>query len=264
MKMRRKSFVGFATAALLGAGSAHAGTLTAATWTQTVPRAGPIAFTRTLAQLGATGTSTANSISVDLAYPQFTTSFFVPKTANSVIDIHVRLTQGGAQAITATAGMGSGTPGIPGTLVVMTAAHNAMGVNQSQFMVGNFTLVALPLSFGHAGQFTGTLTVVGAAGSVTIDFYAWTPGTLAFTMLTTKGVPLPDVVVMGSFDLTPDGGGTVRLVAPSKVSADCSLFQTRSVWSVATLTLTFLPETGSLLLLAAGAVALTAFARRSG
>jgi hypothetical protein len=43
--------------------------------------------------------------------------------------------------------------------------------------------------------------------------------TVTFTGLTSKYAPLPNVTAMGSFDLTPNGGGTVTLVAPSKITA---------------------------------------------
>jgi hypothetical protein len=250
-----------AGAFLLGVGSADAGTLTSASWTQLVTPAAGLSFaiSRTGAQLGAAGTSTATSIDLALSFPPFVSSFFLPKTANGILDLHVRLTQGGPQAISATAGMGNGTPGIPGSVIVMTAAHILKGVNQSGFQVGINTLVKVPLNVGKLGQFTGTMTVVGALGYLTMDFYAWTPGTLTFTGLTTKGAALPDVVAMGSFNLNSKGGGTVTLVSPSKLSADCSLLQTRSVVSLTTLTLSFVPEPGALLLLMASAVAVLSF-----
>jgi len=258
---KRSLRTGALLAFLLGAGPAAAGTLTAATWTQTVHFFGAVPA-QTIGQLGATGTSTATAINVNLSYPQLTSSFFVPKTPNEPVTLHERLTQGGPQDITATPGMANGMPGVPGTLVVMTGVHDGMGVNQSMFKVGTNTIIQVPINVGATGQFTGTLTVLGVNGALTIDFYAWTPGTVSFTNLTTKGVALPDVVAMGSFDLTPEGGGTVTLVSPAKISADCALLQMRAVLSLATLKLSFVPEPGALLLLAAGAVGLTVAGRR--
>ena len=76
-------------------------------------------------QLGATGTSTATAISVSLSYPQTTIQFFIPKTPNGFpLDRAVTITQGGAQAITATPSMANANQGVPGTLIVMTASHN--------------------------------------------------------------------------------------------------------------------------------------------
>jgi hypothetical protein len=207
---------------ILASGVARAGTLTNATWfqvTQGVP------MTRSFAQLGASGSSTATSIAVNLSYPFFQTTVYVPGTA---IDLSTRITFGGPQAITATPGMGSGTPGVPGTVAVMTAIHIAKGVNQSMFLVGHNTLVRVPLSVGKAGRFTGTFTVVGALHQITVDFYGWTPGVVQFAGLTTKGAALPNVTAQGSFGLTQDGGGTVTLVSPAKLSVDGALAQRRT------------------------------------
>jgi hypothetical protein len=252
--MRSRLFLSLLGAvALLAASAAQAGTLTSATWlqvTQGVP------MTRTTAQLGATGTSTVGSVSVNLAYPAFSFQIFVPKTANGVLDLHIKITQGGPQAITATPGMANGTPGIPGTVIVMTAAHAAKGVNASMFNPGINTLVAVPVSIGKAGIFTGFFTVLGAPHTITVDFFAWTPGMQTFTGLTTKGAALPTVVAAGSFNLTANGdNGTVTLVSPSKISINGSLAQ-RKTASFTTLKLSFAPEPGTLLLLGAGALGL--------
>jgi hypothetical protein len=245
----------------LAATAASAGTLTNATWfqvTQGVP------MTRTFAQIGASGLgSTSASIgSVTLSYPFFSTNFFVPKTPNGTLDLHIHVTQGGPQVITATPGGASGTPGIPGTVVVMTAKHVVMGLNQSMFQVGVNTLLAIPLSNGRANQFTNTFTVSGALHTLRIDFSAWTPGTVVFTDLSTNFAALPDFTAMGSFNLNAQGGGTVTLVSPSKISIDGPLAQRRTVAGLTTLVLTFVPEPGPLLLLAGGAVGLGLLGRR--
>ena len=258
---------------LLAGASARGGTLTNATWLQVTDTGllgAPFALpmTRTTAQLGAAGTSTANSIAVSLSYPAFSTSFIVLKTVNApfFVDLAIKITQGGPQAITATPGMGNGAPGVPGTVIVMTAAHGAMGVNQSMFKVGINTIVEVPLSIGRTAKVQlgrpttpsgepGGWTVVGAAHSGTVSFFAWTPGTLVFSGLTTKGKALPSVIAMGSFNLTAKGGGTVTLVAPSKISIDGSIAQRRTA-SFSTLLLSFVPEPGALLLVTGGALGL--------
>jgi hypothetical protein len=276
--VRRASYFSVVGILLLASGGAHAGTLTSATWLQVIETgiAGApytLPMTRTAAQLGAAGTSTANSIAVSLSYPAFSTSLFVPKTQNGIPDLHIQITQGGPQAITATPGMGNGAPGVPGTVIVMTAAHAAMGVNQSMFKVGVNTIVRVPLSIGRAGvERLGSLTegsegtspywtIVGAVHVGTVSFFAWTPGTLVFSGLTTRGQALPSVIAMGSFNLTAKGGGTVTLVAPSKISIDGSLAQRRTA-SFTTLVLSFVPEPGTLLLLAGAVLVLARFVRR--
>jgi hypothetical protein len=242
----------FASILLFAASGAEAGTLTAATWSQS-----DFGFSldRSGAQLGITGSSTATSIAVSLSFPQTTVGFFVPKTPNGVLDLHVTITQGGPQALTATPGMGGATMGVPGTVVVMTAVHNSKGVNQSTFMTGINTLVQIPLNVGVAGQATRTFLVTGQQHFMTVDFYAWTPGTSTFTGLTSGGAALPSVVAMGSFNLTALGGGTVTLVSPTKISIDGALSQRRTV-SLTTLEMYFVPEPSTLLLLAAAGAAL--------
>jgi hypothetical protein len=177
------------------------------------------------------------------------------------VDLAVQVTQGGPQAITATAGMVSGTPGVPGTVIVMSAVHDAMGVNQSIFKVGIQTYAFVPLSNGKAGQYVNTFFAGGLSNFITVDFYAWTPGTVTFTGLTSLGDPLPNVTAMGSFNLTPNGGGTVALVSPSKVSIDGSLTQRRTA-GFTKLVLTFVPEPGTLLLLGGSGLALLLARRR--
>ena len=260
--MRSRLFLSLLGAvALVAASAAQAGNLTSATWlqvTQGVP------MSRTTLQLGATGTSTASSIAVNLAYPQFTFSLFVPKTANGVLDLHIKITQGGPQAITATPLMANGNPGIPGTVVVMTANHVGMGVNASMFNVGINTLVAVPVSIGKAGTFVGSFIVLGITHTITVDFFAWTPGMVTFAGLTTKGVALPTVMAAGSFNLFSIEGvgtGSVTLVSPTKISIDGVLAQRRTA-SFTTLKLTFVPEPGTLLLLGAAAAALVLARRR--
>jgi hypothetical protein len=251
----RLSFLFAGAVAMLAATAASAGTLTSATWfqvTQGVP------MTRTTGQLGATGSSTGTSISVNLSYPFFSVTAFAPGTQ---IDLAQQITQGGPQAITATSNGANGSPGVPGTVIVMSAIHNGMGVNQSMFMVGANTIVQVPLSAGKAGQFTGSFLAVGVAHKITVDFYAWTPNVLVFSGLTSKGNPLPNVTAAGSFNLTANGGGTVTLVSPSKISIDGTLAQRRTA-GFTSLVLSFVPEPGTLLLLGAGALGLVLMGSR--
>jgi hypothetical protein len=112
----------------------------------------------------------------------------------------------------------------------MSAIHYGMGVNQSMFRVGELTWLRYPVRVGGAGQFTGTFSFIGVAHKLTLDFFAWTPGSVMFGGLTSEGVPLPDATAQGSFNLTSyDGGGTVTLVSPSKISIDGTLRQRRTV-----------------------------------
>src|SRR5262245_42920648 len=191
---------------LLCAAAAQAGTLSSAYWSQYTLGA---YLSRTAVQLGATGTSTANSIAVSLAYPQTSISFFLPRSPANVLDLHVKLTQGGPQAITATPAMGNGAPGVAGTVLLMTENNVAMSVHASMYNIGAITMLRVPVSIWHGGTFVHSFTVLGVTHTVTVDFFAWTPGRQTFTGLTSKGAPLPDVIAAGSFHLNGAGAGTV-------------------------------------------------------
>jgi hypothetical protein len=254
------------------AGSASAGTLSTATWTQLVSDAfyGPggsytYPITLTTAQLSVSGTSTGSSIAVSLTLPQLTASFFVPKTQPNGVTQHVRITLGGAQMITATASMAQGAPGIPGSVLVRTAVHALGGPNASMYQIGQNGLV-LPLLEGAAAQNLRTFVLGGITHSVISKFYGWTVDTRTFTGLTTFGIPLPDVVAMGSFNLTAAGGGTVNLVSPSRIfireAGSGSLgYVGRDTVRFSSLKLSFVPEPGAWLLLGTAGLALLRWRR---
>jgi hypothetical protein len=215
-----------------------------------------------------TGTSTATSYNVSITMPLFQSQQF---TTGGTINIGTMATLSGAQLIAGNASSATGSPGIQGTVVVGGARHNML--SQWSQPTGA-TLVQIPLSVGKAGNFVGSFTVLGSYHFITVDFYAWTPGTVTFTGLTSAGVPLPDVVAMGSFAIEPSGTnqgqGTITLVAPSKVSIDGPAAQRRTA-SFTSLQMYFLrdggtgpvPEPGALLLLGLGALAVLGSARRS-
>lgn len=263
MRLRFLSLL-LGASAMLASSVAQAGTLTSASWLQVI-QGFPLTrtFGRGLGQPSffASGSSSgASSIAVDLTYPAFGTKFFVPKTFNGVIDLAISLTQGGSQAVTATPGGGTANKAIPGTFAVRVASHTAAGVNQSMFMTGMTTLLKVPLGAGVDSQFTGSFAVTGVQHFLTVDFVGWTPGVVTFAGLTSKGQPLPSVTAAGSWNLTANGGGTVTLVSPSKISIDGALAQRRTA-SLTALKLYLVPEPSALLLIGASALGLGMFAR---
>jgi hypothetical protein len=254
-------------AALLLSTAAQAGTLTSASWLQVI-QGFPMTrtFNRGLSAPPFTIAGNAfgtSSIAVNLTYPAVISKFFVPKTANGVIDLAISITQGGSQAITATPGGATANQAVAGAVRVRVASHAVAGVNFSQFMTGMTTLLQVPLSIGVDGQQTGSFVVTGVQHHITVDFIGWTPGVVTFTGLTSLGKPLPSVTAAGSWSLTAGGGGTVTLVAPSKISVDGAFAQRRTA-SFAALKMYLVPEPSALLLIGAGALGLVLFGRGRG
>lgn len=284
--MRNRLFLSLiAAAGVLAASAAQAGVLTAATWSQqlqsndyTVSNVGgscaetsdtvvlnnttlggfacpPPGPTAVAVSLGATGSATATSYNVSLTMPTFSINQF---TTGGAVPIATAATIMGPGAINGTANMATGVTNVGGMVTVKLAAH-VMGSAYQAGGAGS-TLVKLPLSAGKAGTAYQYFKVLTNPHYLTVDFYAWTPGTQTFTGLTSKFAPLPTptVVAMGSFNLTAMGGGTVTLVAPSKISIDGMLAQRRTA-SFTSLKLTYaptVPEPATLLLLGAGVLGL--------
>ena len=276
----RSRLVVIAAAGLLTGSAAHAGALTAATWTQTiqgldltitqasatctdVPGSNHVQQVITCpgSGLGATGTATSTNYSVSLTVGLFAVNQF---TTGGPINLNTKAVLGpDAIAISGAHSSAAASMFVNGQVTVKVAAHAGMGANASMLSAGGTTLVKVPLSVGKAGTFTGYWLALTSPHYVTVSFYAWTPHTLTFTGLTSKFAPLPDVVAMGSFGLTPMGGGTVSLVSPSKISIDSPLTQRRMA-SLTTLSLSYAPEPGTLLVLGAAVAGLVWVGSRKG
>jgi hypothetical protein len=250
---------------MLSQGSANGGVLTNATWVQTVSGGLPgggffsAPMTRTLEQLNAEGISTGTSISLTLTYPATTTFCSWSKSVCTALDVGIQISQGGVQAIVATAASARADTGVLGSVIVAGGLplHIGMGVDQSMFKLGASTLIRYPQNVGVAGLVTNTFSAVGVVHALRVDHFPWTPRSRLFRSLTSGGQPcapryvsacpaedrcgdldVPTLTAQGSFDLTPDGGGMVSLVAPTKITVDGDLMQRRTA-SFATLRLSF-------------------------
>jgi hypothetical protein len=217
--------------------------------------------------IGASGHSIdGSSYNVSLTLPLFSLDTF---TTGGVVNLNTAATLMGSAAIVGGVSAAAANQGIGGMLTIRIALHVAKGADASMLAAGKTTLLKLPLGLdvGGSGSELGYFTVSGIAHYLTVDFYGWTPHTRVFTGLTSKyaALPTPTVVAMGSVGLTYAGGGTVTLVAPSKISIDGPLTQRRTA-SFTSLRMTYLrsgpvPEPSALLLLAAGAAGLACLRR---
>jgi hypothetical protein len=258
-RVRNRALAGFALSLALFTNGASAGTLTSATWITEVPgyepRVAPLGV-----PLVASGTSTASSISVSLTLPSFEGGLFGYYGVGGYT--YRRLVLSGSQNLVATPLMATATMGVPGSVEERLAYHIAQGVNASMLTPGQLILFRLPVSVGGVGSDTGQFIVGGGTHYFTIDHYGWTIAGQTFTGLTQYGAAVSPVAAMGSFALTAMGGGSVLLVAPTRISVDGAGYVQRHDVILTTLQLHFVPEPSTTLLFGAGGVGLLLTVRR--
>ena len=128
--MKRQLLAGLA--ALFLAAAAQAGTLTSATWLQ-VTNGFPMS--RSNAQLGASGTSTAGSIAVSLSYPATSIGFFMPNliALESRLRRICRTRRGSVTMVSGSSGW------LNDRLVPCSSANGLTVMNRSSIRLGTLT-----------------------------------------------------------------------------------------------------------------------------
>jgi hypothetical protein len=195
---------------------------------------------------GNAGSNTNATLGAGNAFAATLTTFFVANATQPVSAIYVYLNNNAA---------GNFTGAVPGD-VGGAAAFTGMAT----VFVGGSPLAVIPLNVGAPGVQFVTVTKKGACTFCLTGVNAsWTAGTgLITNVATALGGPLQNITVMGNNALTPGGGGTLTLVSPGKVITNL----TGPIPLISTLTLTYVPEPGTLLLLGAGVAGLAALGRK--
>ncbi len=246
----RKLFGVLAIGVFIAAGQASAGGLTSASFTfqlGTLPAA-------SFPGAGATGTSTSNlsaSLNAGTAIGGvFTTS--IPTTAAPPLTaIQVFVTKNAGATLVGTA------PSNVGGDLLFEGIANVYGIGG--FLGGSPPLLGVPLNLGAPN------TIFKSAGGVAITAIGagWTAGAAIVTGLTSTTPSnatnmLGTSMLTGANGLTAGGGGTLVLVTPSKILTNIA----GTLAAFSTLTLTFAPEPGSMLLFGAAIATLAALGRR--
>jgi hypothetical protein len=230
---------------LLGASSAHAGTLQSETLTLTVQGQAQAFLAGPFSGSGDTGASTGTSATIAAGSGFSGETFDVPATSNAgVTDARVTLGSHGAIHITPAG-----------------ATVTAPQTGRVAYLDPYGTLLTIPIAAGLVGTLVRTekIPVVGNF-LVTVIGTGWHTGQVKATGLTYGSVAAPNVTATGSFNLSSRGGGTVTLVTLARVRT--SGLAVMNDADPALLHLSFLPEPGASLLLGVAAARLLALGRR--
>lgn len=268
----RKLIGVLAVGALFVAGQASAGALTSATYSFALGTLPAASFGST----GATGSSSSNmSAGLNGGTGVFATTPFtttVPTSAAVPITVvQVQVDKHGTGTFTGTApGNVGGNLLIEGNANVFGGANSSSGSGTGCVIGDPFPpalpctnsspILAVPLNVGAPN----TVYKGGALVSITAISTGWSVAAQTITGITTttptNNITNPNgtAMITGANGLTPGGAGTLVLVSPTKINAGAA----GKFLVTNTLTLTYVPEPGTLLLLGAGIAGLTVLGRR--
>ncbi len=203
--------------------------------------------------VGATGTATSNlsaSLGAGTAFNGAVTTSIPTSAAPPLTAIQVFVTKNAGGTFVP-------NPTDLGGNLLFNGTANVYGIGG--FTTGGGPLLSIPLNLGTPN------TVYQASGGVAITVVSgsWTAGTAAVTGVTTTSPtsnmtnPAGTATAMGSNGLTPGGAGTLVLVSPVKVVSSIA----GNFAAFGTLTLNYVPEPGTLLLLVAGIAGIAVLGR---